>query len=62
MHIRIANLEKLHPATIGYAHSDCQSKKSEAQETIGFVPRKPLEEIIGDANSETIGYMDSVCQ
>ena len=34
MHIRVANLESKTQATIGYAHLDCQSKKS-AQEASG---------------------------
>ena len=29
MHIRIANLRNLTQETMGYAHSDCQSKKTE---------------------------------
>ena len=74
MHIWIANPKKKEP--IGHARSGCQSKKLSREvvyntpianlkllkeEIIGFAPRKPSEEIIGHAHSETIGYINSDC-
>ena len=31
MYIRVANFKKLNPGNLGYAHSDCQSKKTYAR-------------------------------
>ena len=46
MRIRIANLRKLTPGNLGYAHSDCQSEKAE--------PRTPSDMHIRIANLRKI--------